>query len=89
MRVFLSFFSSFSGKFISKICPIVLGEILKVFVNTWIAADKYPIQDCENLRLPIQIQLSEKGKVFSAFFVPFLESTSNFKNLEKNGDCHS
>ena len=68
MRVFLSFFSSLSGKFISKICPIVLGEILKVFVNTWIAADKYPIQDCENLRLPIQIQLSEKGKVFSAFF---------------------
>ena len=45
----------------------MLGEILKVFVNTWIAADKYPIQDCENLRLPIQIQLSEKGKVFLHF----------------------
>ena len=29
------------------------------------------------------MQLSEKGKTFSQFFVPFLESTSNFGHFEK------
>ena len=54
-----------------------------MFVKTWIAADKYLVQDCENVRLAIQIQLSEKRKGFSEFSVPFLESTPNFKYFEK------
>ena len=37
--------------------PLVLGEMLVVFVNTLIADGKYPVQDCENLQLPIQMQL--------------------------------
>ena len=40
--------------------PLVLGEILGVFVNTLTADDKYRVQDCENLPLPIQMQLSKK-----------------------------
>ena len=36
---------------------LVLGELLKVFVNRLIADDKY-------LHLPIQMQLSEKRKTF-------------------------
>ena len=40
--------------------PQVLDEILRVFVNTLSADGKYPVQCCENLQLPIQIQLSEK-----------------------------
>ena len=32
----------------------------KVFVNTWISADKYTVEDSENLRLRIQMQLYEK-----------------------------
>ena len=59
MRAFLSCFSSFSGKSICRISPIVLDGIAKVLVKTWIAADKYLVQDCENLQLPIQMQLSE------------------------------
>ena len=55
--------------------PLVISEILEVFVNTLTADDKYPVQDCENLQLLIQMQLSEKRKTFSEFFVPFLEST--------------
>ena len=58
--------------------PLVLGEILGVFLNTLTADVKYPIPDCENLQLAIQMQLSEKRKTFSQFFVPFPESTSNF-----------
>ena len=69
--------------------PLVLREILGFFINTLTADGKYPVQDCENLQLPVQIQLSEKPKAFSERFVPFLESTSNFKHFEKKDDCHS
>ena len=48
--------------------PLVLDEISELFVNTLIADDKYRIRDCENLSLPIQMELSEKQKyVFSIF----------------------
>ena len=64
--------------------PLVLGEILGVFVNTLTADGKYPVQGCENLQLPIQMQLSKKPKYFSAFFVPFLDSPGNFEHFEKS-----
>ena len=60
-----------------------------MFVNTLTADGKYPVPDCENLQLAIQIHLSEKRKIFSEFFVPFLETTSHFKHFEKKDDCHS
>ena len=69
--------------------PIVLGEVLVVFVKSLNADGKYPIRHCDNLRLPIQMQLPEKRKTFSEFLVPFLESTSNFKHLQKIDDCQS
>ena len=72
---FYHFFSSFSRKSIWKISPLVLGEILGLFFNTLTAYDKYPVQDCENLPLPVQIQLSEKSKGIFSIFVGFLEST--------------
>ena len=57
--MYLSCFSTFSGKLIYKMSPLVLRKILGVFVNTLTADCKYPVQDCENLPLPIQMQLSE------------------------------
>ena len=69
--------------------PLMLGKILGVFVNTMTADGKYPIQDCENLQLPIEMQLSKNRKTLSQFFVPFLESTSNFKHFERKDDHHS
>ena len=42
-----------------------------------------------NFQLPIEIQLSQKGKTLSQFFVPFLESTSNFEHFERKDDRHS
>ena len=59
-ELFYHVFSSFWGKLIWKMSPLVLGEILGVFVNTLTADGKYPVQGCENLHLPIQMQLSEK-----------------------------
>ena len=37
--------------------PLVLGEILGVFLNTLTAEGKYPVQDWKNLPLPIEMQL--------------------------------
>ena len=69
--------------------PLAIAEILEVFVNILTADYKYPVQDCENLPLPIQMQLSEKRKTFSEFFVPFLESTSNFERFQRKDGRHS
>ena len=48
--------------------PLMLDELLKVFVNTLIADEKYHVEYCENLHLPIQMQLSEKRKTFFGIF---------------------
>ena len=69
--------------------PLDLGDILGVFVNILTDDAKYSVQYCENLLLPIQMQLSEEPKAFSELFVPFLESTSNVRNFEIEVDCHS
>ena len=81
-------FSSFSRKLIWKMSPLVLGAVLVVFVNRLTSDGKYPVHDSENLQLPIQMQLSEKGKTFCEFFLAFLESTSNFKHFENDEDSH-
>ena len=65
----------------------MLSEILGLFVNKLIVDGTHPVEDCENLQLPIQMQLSEKRKTFSQFFVPFLKSTSNFNHFGKKDDC--
>ena len=64
--------------------PLVLGEILGMFVNTLTADGRYPVQGLQNLTVPFQIQLSEKRKTFDQSFVPFLESTSKSKHFGKN-----
>ena len=49
---------------------LVLGEILGVRFNTLTDNGKYIFQDCENLPLPNEMQLSEKKKknFFSLFY---------------------
>ena len=86
---FYSVFWSFWEKLIWKMPPLVLGEILRVFVNTLTADGKYLVQYCENLWLPIEMHLSQKWKSISELFIPFLESTSNFKHFEEKDDGHS
>ena len=55
-----------------------------MFVNTLTADGKYPIQYCENLQLPIQMQVSEKRKRFSKFLIHFwnLHQISRILNKE-------
>ena len=61
----------------------------RLFRNTLTANDNYRVQDCENLPSPIQMSLSLERNFFSDLFVPFLESTSNFKHFEKKDDRHT
>ena len=60
-----------------------------MFHKTLSANDKYTVRDCVNLSPPIQMQLSLKETIFSDLFVPFLESTSNFKHFETTDDRHN
>ena len=65
-------FSALWAKLIWKMSPLVFGEIFCVFVDTLPADSKYPIEHYKDLRLPIQMQLSEKRKRFSEFFFFFI-----------------
>ena len=68
MRALLSYFSVSLREIISKVTPLLKFEIIGTFANTMTADYKCPVPDSKNLPLPIQIQLSEKGKPFSDFF---------------------
>ena len=63
-------------------------QILGLLVNTLAADEKYPLLKRDNLTIPIQMQLSQKQKIFSKFFAPFLKCTINFKFFEKKNDPH-
>ena len=80
---FYQIFSSLWGEIIWKTSPWLNFSVIGLFVNTWTADYKYLIPDCENLSFLIQIQLSSKKKTFSRFFIPFIESPSNFKYFQK------
>ena len=68
---------------------IVIHKILRPFVNTLAVNDKHYLLNRDNLRRPIQVQLSQKQKRLSEFFFPFLKSILNFKHLPKKDDPHS
>ena len=51
---------------------LVIHKILRLLVNTLTADDKHYLLNRNNLAQPIQIQLSEKQRIFSEFFLGFL-----------------
>ena len=61
----------------------MIYKILGVFCNTSTGNEKYLFRGSKNLLSLIQIQVSLKPKTLSDFFASFLESTSNFQDLEK------
>ena len=68
---------------------LVLCKILRLFVNTLTADDKYSLLNRDNLTQPIQILLSQKQKTFSQFLSSFFKSTLNFEHFQKKDDPHS
>ena len=61
---------------------------LGLLVNTLAVDDNYPVLNTDNLMIPIQMQLYQKKKTFSAFFPAFLKSSWNFERFQAKGDPH-
>ena len=60
-----------------------------MFVNKLTADDKYSLLNRDNLTQPIGMQLFQKEKACSEFFLAFSKSTLNLEHFEKNDDPHS
>ena len=56
-------------------------KTLRLFVKTLSAIEKYLVLNRDNLKIPIQAQLSRKEKNFSQFLAPFLKSRLNFNSF--------
>ena len=67
----------------------VIWKFLRMFVNILTAVDKYSLLNRDNLRQPIQRQLSQKWKTFSEFVSKFLKSILIFEHFQKNDQSHS
>ena len=67
----------------SKNFLLLTWKILRLVVNTLAVDKKYLVLNRDNLTIPIQMQLSEKQKIFSQFFSAFLKSSLNFKHFGK------
>ena len=57
--------------------------MLKVIINTLTTNYEYSRSNRKNLPLPIQMQLSEKSKIFCCNFIAFFESALNSEHFEK------
>ena len=60
--------------------------MLGLLVNIFAADEKYPVPKRDNLTILIQMQLSQKQKIFLNFFAALLKSSLNFKYFEKEDD---
>ena len=67
----------------------MICKILRLFVNTFTAYDKYTVHNREYSKDPIDMQLSQKQKTFSECLSAFLKSTLNFEHIQKIDDIHS
>ena len=61
---------------------LVICKVLKLFVNTLTANDKYSFLNRHNLTQPIQMQLSQKNKDFYQSFSAFSKFALNFEYLQ-------
>ena len=67
----------------------MICKVLRQFLKTSTADDKYSLLYRENLKKPIQRQLSGKENSFSQSVSAFLKSSLTFEHFEKNVDPHS
>ena len=72
-----------------KKLPSVWYEILSLFVNALTADDQYSGSNMQNLPQQVQTPLSEKLKIFSAFFIAFMKCAWNFEHFQKKDEYPS
>ena len=58
-------------------------RILRLFIKTLTADDKYSPLSRDDSMQAIQMHLSQKEKTFSCFFAAFSKSTLNFEHFQK------
>ena len=63
---------------------LVTRTVLRLFVKTLTANDKYSFLSGDNSMQAIQMHLSQKLNFVSQFFSSFFESTLNFEHFLKN-----
>ena len=61
----------------------MICKILRPFVNTITADDKYSVLNNQYLQHPIHMQLTRKQKTFSQFFFGILKARLNFEHIQK------
>ena len=66
-----------------------MEKVLGLFAKTLNAGLKYSLLNRENLKKPIQMQLSRKQESFSRLFSAILKSTINFEHFPKKDNLHS
>ena len=64
-------------------------KTLGLLVNTLATDEKHPVLSRDNLTIPIQMQLSQKEKIFYESFRPFLKSRLNFEYFRSKDDPQS
>ena len=82
-------YCSTGRQFSCKKSLLVICKSLRLFVNTTSAVDKCSLPNRANLMQPIHMQLSQKLKTFSQFFLAFSKSRLNFEHFQKKDDAHS
>ena len=63
--------------------------MLRLFVNTLTADDKYSGSNIQNLRQQFQTPLSHKQKTFSGFLITFLKFALNLEHFQKKDEYRS
>ena len=58
-------------------------------VNTLTADDKYSLLNKDNLTQLIRMQLSQKRKAISQYFIAFWKCALNFEHFQKKDDPHN
>ena len=72
-----------------KKSALVWSEILRLFVNTLNADNKYSRCNVHNFTQQVQMRLSEKQKTFCQFFIAFVKSAWNLEHFEKKDEYPS
>ena len=76
-------------KFSWKTSFLGIFKVLGLFVNTLTADDKYSLLNRNNLLQLLEIELSQKWKIFFELFCTFSKSRFNFEHFWRKDDPHS
>ena len=65
---------------------LVVSEILRLFLSTVTSDDRYIRCNIQNFTQQLQTPISQKQKIFSGFFIAYLECASNLEHFEKKDE---